>query len=93
MRNPGSIYSLNIKNWSGSPIDDFEDDSGCDFEDDRYCGSPIKLGTTVTMDSRFRGNDKKGAGMTKRNKEYWIPNQVGDDSRVVFGDDKLLDPR
>jgi len=37
------------------------------------------------LDSRFRGNDKKGAGMTKRDKEYWIPNQVGDD--------KLLDPR
>jgi hypothetical protein len=28
----------------------------------------------------------------KRRKE-WIPNQVGDDSGMVFGDDKLLDPR
>jgi hypothetical protein len=28
----------------------------------------------------------------EKERKHWIPNQVGDDSGMVFGDDKLLDP-
>jgi len=28
----------------------------------------------------------------EKERKYWIPNQVGDDNSMVFGDDKLLDP-
>jgi len=39
-------------------------------------GSPIKLGMTVVLSF-----PRKRESMIKR---AWIPNQVGDDSRVVF---------
>jgi len=29
----------------------------------------------------------------EKERKHWIPNQVGDDNGMVFGDDKLLDPR
>ena len=36
------FFIILIKNWSGSSIKDFENDSGRTFGDDSYCGFPIK---------------------------------------------------
>ena len=68
----------------------FEDDSGCAFEDDRsvfiqatyFCHS----GELFVIPAKA-GIQEVFVLQTIKRKRIWIPNQVGDDSGVVFGDD------
>ena len=67
----------------------------------KYWDSSLTHRMKVTMDSRFRGNDisvviphlmrnPESISFQIEKKKDWIPNQVGDDSGVVFGDDSCI---
>ena len=70
-----NVCSTGRKN--GSSIKDFEDDSGCDFGDDRDCGFSVKLRMTK---EDMKKEEKNGSSI----KDF------EDDSGCDFGDDISL---